>query len=168
PGALRPEPGRSRPNRVEDDGDLVVVCGFPGADHALDDPRIERPDVEYERPGKPRHLPCLLAGVRHHRRPAGTDRDIGAVVDRHVVGDVMDEGVVRPCPGKNDGKGLVVHTVSLVPRTDSPCETVHEYGTGGVINRGSAVKGGESDKRLSIFTVTLLGAPAYLPPPPHA
>ena len=82
---------RADPNRIEHDGNALLVRRRPGQQHGLDPVLGEGADVEHERTGETDHLAHLVLGMGHDgQRPEREDR-VRRLVHHDVVGDVVDE-----------------------------------------------------------------------------
>ena len=70
---------------------------------------VEGPDIQDERPRDCRHLLHLFGRVGHDRGASYAERDIGAVVDGHVVGDMVHERPSLTDEGKHIGELFRFH-----------------------------------------------------------
>jgi len=86
-----PERRRSRSADVQHHRDLLLVGTPAGNYHGLDKIGCEGADIEDQGVSYPGHIRHLFPGMGHDRRAAEDFDDIGAVVNGHPVGEVMNQ-----------------------------------------------------------------------------
>ena len=92
---LRAVTGGADANRVEDHGDPLLARQVGSEHHGFDGAVVEGPDVEDHAGCEADHLGHILDLVGHDGRSAGAEAYVGAVVDGHIVGDVVNQRLRR-------------------------------------------------------------------------
>ena len=88
---LRSQFRRASAHGIEHDGVRKRVRALARKEHRLDRALVERADVDVQSTADRRDLLDLALVVRHDGRRAAGQHDVGAVVHRDIVRDVVDE-----------------------------------------------------------------------------
>ena len=91
---LRSQFRRASAHGIEHDGVRKRVRALARKKHRLDRALVERADIDVQSTADRRDLLDLALVVRHDGRRAAGQHDVGAVVHRDIVRDVVDEGAL--------------------------------------------------------------------------
>ncbi len=63
----------------------------PGQQHGLHGSAVQCTDIQIQGGADACDVRDFLGGIRHDRRPSGSQEDIGDIIDGDVIGDAVDQ-----------------------------------------------------------------------------